>query len=287
MKTFPDTPCYLVSYWPGTSGTFMRLLLGVQLGVYHVKQVLPLITEFGGIDAGSKQFDEIGDINIKHVLYTGIEEDSTAPLIPYHSLYDLFKYPAVYMRSEPKNSNQPLLLQDHKQPNHRLLFMKFPKAKNLIIQHDVEVKHILTANMFYKFCCDGYNKKYEKALNYWEKDKSKNFLGAKTPFDVPQEVLMRYFKSASPIALSGAPPYQKDSVITTDPIFNGQVYTLYYGDLLFNKQKTFGVIEEMTEKPVNANTIQCYSKYIQAQEFILEMCKHNICSDNIPTPQLP
>lgn len=249
MNIFPHTPVYVVTFWPGASGSFLASLIASMIGYESTSKFSKHgnIHKTGGVCLNSKS------VGIK--------------LSDFDYLNHNFDYPPSILCTEPNDPTKPLIIREH-QAHHDILFEKYPLAKNIIIQYEKSERLVVELNAFYKIYIDDWDANEDHKKHWYETSKL-SFNGIKNPKDVPEDMLMKQLK----IQAENRPPYPFEfgDFISNDP----RIFTINLKEIYSNYRKTLNTLSTMTGRRTNRQTAKLYIDYIDRQQTLWNKVNYN------------
>jgi hypothetical protein len=250
MKIFPDTEAYTVSYLPGTSGSFICMLIAEFTNTLNQVE----FSKNGNAHVTRNGTNQVLDLNFdKTTLKDG----------------QLF---SRFLETNPENPELPIILTEHYVIDHDLFFEKYPKGKVLYIQIDpMKDRLLIEANFYFKVQVDSYHEiPYWHQL--WQQESPTYFNGAKDPFDpsITSDMIQKLIMDRA----------NKHQQVTDYPFKIGDmvditnVTLIQFSDILSSKQTTLETISNLTNRPIPISAYAIYDQYIEAQKSIWDFVKH-------------
>lgn len=226
MKVFSETSVYIVSYWPGTSGTFIQTLLAGLISEYKDIRLSEHGNAHGNFMINSNHKDaEIEGSNI-----------------------------AQYLLIDPINPNKPLFLGEHFPVSYKTVSYKYPKAKIVSIHYNKNDIPMVEANLFYKVYIDDCDN--PQNMKHWDEMRNVYFNGIEHPKLVSKELIYNFIHRDSIVC-----PYYDESIVIDEP----NVIKISFSDILFNKNTILGTLSKFIEKPIPDNIVNFYDRYLKKQ----------------------
>jgi hypothetical protein len=233
----------MIYYSPGTSGSFISYLISLFLG-----------------DTTIKKFSNFGNAHnlSKYALNRKITHDSTGTDQKSNNI----TFP------DPRVSTIPIIFQSHKEhmEDFNTLMDKYPLAKLLLIQYDMDDLELVELNLFYKVFVDSWGKNSE-IIEYWENIKH-HFDTDDIPSTIPSDKVLMGIRSKIKCITSISYPYG-----TTSEINDDRVVTYKFKDILIDKQKTLEMLSQLTSSPIPSliEENKIYDNYIASQKPIWDI----------------
>lgn len=229
MQVFPDTDVYVISYLPGCYGSFLSLL------------VLEFLGNKTNID-----FSTHGNAHAALPLFNQSNQGTFSE--------------NNFMDVDPFDQTKPVLIREHTAIDYQSLFVKYPKAKNLIVQLNPDDVLLMKTNFYFKAKVDSFH--LEPHLRKeWEEDSAKFFNGAKSPHEstVTGDMVRNYLNQF--IGNDVLHPFRSTSELPSNP----NIFSIKFDDVIKNRPHVLNTISKMTGMPIPITVYHTYDKYIQSQ----------------------
>ena len=229
MQVFPDTDVYVISYLPGCYGSFLSLL----------------IAEFLGIKA-DVDFSAHGNAHAAFPLFN-------------QSIKGTFDE-NNFMNVDPIDPMKPVFISEHSSIDYQSLFIKYPRAKNLVVQIKPDDMVLMGANFYFKCKVDSFHTQTH-LHSEWEQDADEIFGGAKSPFDptVTDEMILNYIGRYKGRTVWH--PFKHTSNLPS----HSNIFSIGFDDVIKNRPHVLHTISRMTGMPTPISVYHTYDKYIQSQ----------------------
>jgi hypothetical protein len=242
MKTYPDTPVYMIYYAPGTSGRFLVYLISLFLGNKTIQE-----------------FSNFGNAHVPNSYFM----NRTLP-------YDLIgsrHQPNTSRFPDPRDITKPIIFQSHKEHmDVNSLLDKYPLSKILLIQYSIEELELVEMNLFYKVFIDSWGS-WPGIREHWEGVKH-YFNTDELPSTIPSDKVLLGIKSKIKDISTISYPYGEDSEID-----DSRIVTYKFKDILRDKQKTLEMLSDLTSSPIPSiiEENKIYDNYISSQKPIWDI----------------
>lgn len=235
MTSYPNVDAYTVTYWPGSAGSFISVL----------------IAAFIGLHKGSLRLSKHGNVHMNQCLHLPSRLVPGRPHIPY-------------LERDPIDDYTPIVFRCHQLPDFNVLSTRFPKNKNMIIQYEVDDQYHMALNVFYKIYIDNWDSNPNNQTA-WDGIKDLYFDGISEPKQAAEEQIKKYiFTKQYPDQILY--PFNVNQEILG-------VTRITFKDIFENKNKILQVLSELTEKTVTDEISDLYDQYMLGQQSILQMIK--------------